>query len=59
MFACVILECENRNNQTEEKSEGIPELFQRFGHEAVIVSTMRAAEPSDMAPLIMWNDLKR
>jgi uroporphyrinogen-III synthase len=35
----------------EEKSEGIPELFKRYGHEAVIVSTMRAAPPADPAPL--------
>ncbi len=35
----------------EEKSEGIPELFRRYGHEAVIVSTMRAAPPTDPAPL--------
>lgn len=35
----------------EEKSEGIPELFERYGHEAVIVSTMRAAPPAYPAPL--------
>jgi uroporphyrinogen-III synthase len=35
----------------EEKSEGILELFKRYGHEAVIVSTMRAAPPADPAPL--------
>ncbi len=35
----------------EEKSEGIPGLFKRYGHEAVIVSTMRAAPPADPAPL--------
>lgn len=35
----------------EEKSEGVKELFRRFGHEAVIVSTMRAADPSDAGPL--------
>lgn len=35
----------------EEKSEGVKELFRRFGHEAVIVSTMRAADPSDARPL--------
>ncbi|MCZ7398533.1 MAG: uroporphyrinogen-III synthase [Candidatus Methanoperedens sp.] len=35
----------------EEKSEGIPELFRQYGHEAVIVSTMRAAPPADPAPL--------
>jgi uroporphyrinogen-III synthase len=35
----------------EEKSEGVPELFKRYGHEAVIVSTMRAAPPADPAPL--------
>ena len=41
----------------EEKSEGIPELFRRFGHEAVIVSTMRAAEPSDIGPLLRLCDM--
>ncbi|MGB8215963.1 MAG: uroporphyrinogen-III synthase [Candidatus Methanoperedens sp.] len=35
----------------EEKSEGIHELFKRYGHEAVIVSTMRAAPPADPAPI--------
>ncbi len=34
-----------------EKSEGIHELFWRYGHEALIISTMRAADPSDPAPL--------
>jgi len=41
----------------EEKSEGIPELFQRYGHEAVIVSTMCAAEPSDIEPLLRLCDM--
>ena len=41
----------------EEKSQGIPELFRRFGHEAVIVSTMRAAEPSDIEPLLRLCDM--
>jgi uroporphyrinogen-III synthase len=35
----------------EEKSKGIPELFKRYGHEAVIVSTMCAAPPTDAKPL--------
>ncbi len=35
----------------EEKSKGIQELFQRYGHEAVIISTMRAAPPTDEKPL--------
>ncbi len=35
----------------KEKSEGITELFQQYGHEAVIISTMSAAEPTDHAPL--------
>ena len=35
----------------EEKSEGIPELFQKYGHEAIIIPTMRAAPPTDPAPL--------
>lgn len=41
----------------EEKSEGIPELFQCYGHEAVIVSTMRAAEPSDIEPILRLCDM--
>lgn len=36
----------------EEKSEGVHELFRRYGHEAVIVSTMRSADPSDPLPLL-------
>jgi uroporphyrinogen-III synthase len=34
-----------------EKSEGINELFRRYGHEALIISTMVAADPTDPAPL--------
>jgi uroporphyrinogen-III synthase len=34
-----------------EKSEGIHELFKSYGHEALIISTMSAADPSDPAPL--------
>lgn len=41
----------------EEKSEGVHELFRRYGHEAVIVSTMRAADPSDRAPFIRLRDM--
>jgi uroporphyrinogen-III synthase len=41
----------------EEKSEGIPELFRRYGHEAVIVSTMRAAPPADPIPLSRLADM--
>ncbi|MDD5474366.1 MAG: uroporphyrinogen-III synthase [Candidatus Methanoperedens sp.] len=41
----------------EEKSEGIPLLFRRYGHEAVIVSTMRAAPPTDPAPLLRLADM--
>jgi uroporphyrinogen-III synthase len=41
----------------EEKSEGVLELFRRFGHEAVIVSTMRAAQPSDIKPLLRLCDM--
>ncbi|MDO9097328.1 MAG: uroporphyrinogen-III synthase [Candidatus Methanoperedens sp.] len=41
----------------EEKSEGITELFRRYGHEAVIVSTMRAAPPTDPAPLLRLADM--
>ncbi|VVB86716.1 Uroporphyrinogen-III synthase HemD [uncultured archaeon] len=36
----------------KEKSEGIRELFSRYGHEAFIVSTMQAGEPTDPAPLL-------
>ncbi len=35
----------------KEKSEGISELFQHYGHEALIISTMSAALPTDPAPL--------
>ncbi len=35
----------------EEKSEGIHDLFKQYGHEAIIISTMRAVPPSDPAPL--------
>lgn len=41
----------------EEKSEGIPELFKLYGHEALIVSTMRAAEPSNQEPLSHLRDM--
>jgi uroporphyrinogen-III synthase len=41
----------------EEKSDGVLELFRRFGHEAVIVSTMRAAQPSDIKPLLRLCDM--
>lgn len=41
----------------EEKSEGISELFQRHGHEAVIISTMRSAPPGDLAPLSCLVDM--
>lgn len=34
-----------------EKSEGIHALFQRYGHEAIIVPTMHAAPPTDAKPL--------
>lgn len=37
----------------EEKSEGIKELFQRFGHEALVIPTMRAAPPTDPAPMLL------
>ena len=35
----------------EEKAKDLPELFRRYGHTAVIVSTMRAAQPTDPEPL--------
>lgn len=41
----------------EEKSSGIHELFRRYGHEAVIVSTMRSAAPSDSRPLLRLCDM--
>jgi uroporphyrinogen-III synthase len=41
----------------EEKSRGIQELFRRYGHEAVIVSTMRSADPSDPGPLLKLKDM--
>lgn len=41
----------------EEKSSGVHELFRRYGHEAVIVSTMRAADPSDPGPLLRLADM--
>lgn len=41
----------------EEKSEGVHELFRRYGHEAVIVSTMRAVDPSDPGPLLGLCDM--
>ncbi|VVB91467.1 Uroporphyrinogen-III synthase HemD [uncultured archaeon] len=34
-----------------EKSEGIHDLFRRYGHEALIISTMTASDPTDPAPL--------
>ncbi|HEY9245394.1 MAG TPA: uroporphyrinogen-III synthase [Candidatus Methanoperedens sp.] len=34
----------------KEKSEGIQELFGRYGHEVSIISTMRAAEPANHEP---------
>ena len=39
-----------------EKSEGIHELFARYGHEAFIVSTMQASEPTDTGPLMLLCD---
>jgi uroporphyrinogen-III synthase len=41
----------------EEKSQGVAELFRRFGHEAVIVSTISAADPSDIEPLLRLCDM--
>ncbi|MFZ2410513.1 MAG: uroporphyrinogen-III synthase [Candidatus Methanoperedens sp.] len=35
----------------EEKSSGINDLFKQYGHEAIIVSTMRAAPPADPKPI--------
>lgn len=40
-----------------EKSEGIHELFDRYGHEALIISTMTAQEPTDPAPLSHLADM--
>ncbi|HEY9204641.1 MAG TPA: uroporphyrinogen-III synthase [Candidatus Methanoperedens sp.] len=41
----------------KEKSEGIPELFARYGHEAFLVSTMHPVEPSDPKPLLRLCDM--
>jgi len=41
----------------EEKSKGVHELFRRYGHEAAIVSTMAAADPSDTGPLMRLCDM--
>ncbi len=41
----------------EEKIEGVQELFRRYGHEAVIISTMHASDPIDRSPLLMLCDL--
>lgn len=35
----------------EEKSQGIEELFARYGHEAILVPTMKATDPTDPGPL--------
>ena len=35
----------------QEKSRGIPALFQKYGHEALIISTVRPTDPGDPAPL--------
>jgi uroporphyrinogen-III synthase len=35
----------------KEKSEGIHELFRKYGHEALIISTIAASDPTDPAPL--------
>ncbi|GFO98106.1 uroporphyrinogen III synthase HEM4 [groundwater metagenome] len=40
-----------------EKSEGIHELFQRYGHEALIISPITAADPTDPAPLARLADM--
>lgn len=40
-----------------EKSEGIHELFRRYGHEALIISTMTSAAPSDPAPLARLSEM--
>ncbi|MFZ3059835.1 MAG: uroporphyrinogen-III synthase [Candidatus Methanoperedens sp.] len=48
---CNLISVKIAVTKLEEKSEGIHELFRRHGHEAVIVSTMRAAPPADPAPL--------
>lgn len=35
----------------QEKSQGISALFQKYGHEALIISTVRPADPRNPAPL--------
>ncbi|NJD76037.1 MAG: uroporphyrinogen-III synthase [Candidatus Methanoperedens sp.] len=41
----------------KEKSEGVHELFARYGHVAFVVSTMKAAEPTDPASLSYLCDM--
>jgi uroporphyrinogen-III synthase len=36
----------------KEKSEGIYQLFERYGHEAILIPTMISAEPTDSKPLL-------
>ncbi|MFH1323084.1 MAG: uroporphyrinogen-III synthase, partial [Methanobacteriota archaeon] len=40
-----------------EKSEGIHELFRSYGHEALMISTMTAEDPTDPAPLARLADM--
>ncbi len=37
--------------KVREKTEGIHELFKRYGHEVIIISPMEARDPPDPAPL--------
>lgn len=41
----------------KEKSEGIHELFRKYGHEALIISTITASGPTDPAPLSRLADM--
>jgi uroporphyrinogen-III synthase len=41
----------------EEKSQGIRTLFARYGHEAIVVSTMKTSGPADVMPLLHLCDM--
>ncbi len=41
----------------KEKSEGIHQLFLRHGHEALIISTVTASDPTDPAPLLRLSEM--
>lgn len=51
VYSCVVNIVKIAVTKLEEKSGGIKELFSRYGHEAVIISTMMTADPEDTKPL--------